>query len=479
MRNYIHIFLIIIAISISCNSFAQVPQKMSYQSVIRNTEGNLVVNTAIGIQISILKDTPTGQAVYVETMTNTTNENGLLSIEIGGGTPVTGNFSQIDWSTGTYFVKTETDPSGGTNYTIVGTGQLLSVPYALFSGRSTNLGKSTIYLTDDITDEEAVAQIEEEAGPNTENVIIEATTLLTTVDLSKIKSLLTLRISGNQNLVSLNFSNLKKIYKDVNIDNNPLLTALDFPVLEKSTSGIFSVIDNAALTNISFPSLTYILTASIERNTVLSTINFNVLVKSNSGINVSNNNISSIVFPSLVNSSLSIFESNLTSIDLPLLTAGAITLYCPLISLNTPMISNCYISITNSQLTSLNFPTLSSSGAIELQQNNLLTEVLLPNLTNIEANININSNPLLNTISIPLLTSINPGNYNYYYFFSANNNALPESQINYLLNILTNVNPNLGKKINLSNQNPPAPPTGQGLLDKTTLINNGFSVITD
>lgn len=143
------------------------------------------------------------------------------------------------------------------------------------------------------------------------------------------------------------------------------------------------------------------------------------------------------------------------------------------------MISNCYISITNSQLTSLNFPTLSSSGAIELQQNNLLTEVLLPNLTNIEANININSNPLLNTISIPLLTSINPGNYNYYYFFSANNNALPESQINYLLNILTNVNPNLGKKINLSNQNPPAPPTGQGLLDKTTLINNGFSVITD
>lgn len=479
MRNYIHIFLIIIAISISCNSFAQVPQKMSYQSVIRNTEGNLVVNTAIGIQISILKDTPTGQAVYIETMTNTTNENGLLSIEIGGGTPVLGSFTQIDWSTGTYFVKTETDPTGGTNYSIVGTGQLLSVPYALFSGRSTNLGKSTIYLTDDITDAQAAVQIEEEAGPNTENIIIEGTTLLTTIDLSKLKSLLTINISGNQNLTSINFDNLKKIYKDVHIDSNPLLTSLSFPILEKSTSGIFSVSYNNSLTSIGFPNLTNLLTANIENNTNLSSLNFNSLVKGNSGIRIENNNLTTIAFPSLINMSLSITDTHLASIDLPQLTTGAINFNCPLTMLNTPVISNCHIYITNSQLTSLNFPTLVSSGVVDLQINNLLTEVSFPNLTNSEAYINISYNQLLSSISIPSLSVINPNNSNFSYYFNAKNNALPSSQINYLLNKLTSVNNNPGKEIHLEEQNPPAPPTGQGLIDKQTLSTNGFNVITD
>jgi hypothetical protein len=59
------------------------------------------------------------------------------------------------------------------------------------------------------------------------------------------------------------------------------------------------------------------------------------------------------------------------------------------------------------------------------------------------------------------------------------NNALPESQINYLLNKLTSVNINTGKTIDLSNQNPTAAPTGQGIIDKQSLENSGFIVITD
>ncbi len=124
-------FLVLIALSVSV--FTQAPQKMSYQAVIRNSSGQLVVSHAVGMRISILQGSATGTAVYVETQSPTTNANGLATIEIGGGTVVTGTFSGINWSTGTYFIKTETDPAGGTNYTIIGTSQILSVPYALYA----------------------------------------------------------------------------------------------------------------------------------------------------------------------------------------------------------------------------------------------------------------------------------------------------------------------------------------------------------
>lgn len=112
---------------------AQAPQKMSYQAVIRNASNTLVANTSIRMRISVLQGTATGTAVYVETQTATTNLNGLVSVEIGAGTVVSGTFASIAWGTNTYFIKTETDPTGGTNYTITGTTQFLSVPYALFA----------------------------------------------------------------------------------------------------------------------------------------------------------------------------------------------------------------------------------------------------------------------------------------------------------------------------------------------------------
>jgi hypothetical protein len=376
MKNYLKKKIQLFILFIGLTAIAQVPQKMTYQSVIRNTNGDLLTNTSIGIQISILKNSPTGQAVYIETMSNTTNENGLLTLEIGGGTPVTGTFAAINWATGTYFVKTETDPSGGTNYSIIGVGQLLSVPYALFSGKSTNLGKSTIYLTDDITDAEAAAQIEEEAGANTENVIIENTTLLTTVDLSKIKTLLSLTIINNQVLSSINFSNLKKTYKDVAINNNPSLASLSFPSLEKSTSGIFAITNNSVLSTIQFPLLNSLIAITIETNPALNTLNFDSLTKSTSQISINNNNLNAISFPAANNIIVSITDTHTTTLNLPLLNNGAINTNCPLTTLNAPAITNCYISINNSQLTTLEFPNLTTSSVIELQNNNLLFQIL-------------------------------------------------------------------------------------------------------
>ena len=121
---------IITALLAAATLFAQSPEMMNYQAVIRNANGLLVQEQEIGMQVSIIQGTAEGTAVYSETHTAQTNINGLVTIEIGTGT-TTGEFSSIDWANGPYFIKTETDPEGGTNYSVTGVSQLLSVPYAL------------------------------------------------------------------------------------------------------------------------------------------------------------------------------------------------------------------------------------------------------------------------------------------------------------------------------------------------------------
>lgn len=111
--------------------FAQTPQKFSYQAVIRDANNNLVQEQPVSMQISILQGSTSGTVVFAETHSESTNYNGLVSIEIGGGTTVSGIFAEIDWSNGPYFIQTETDPNGGNDYTITGVSELLSVPYAL------------------------------------------------------------------------------------------------------------------------------------------------------------------------------------------------------------------------------------------------------------------------------------------------------------------------------------------------------------
>jgi len=91
----------------------------------------LVKESEIGMQISILQGSSTGITMYSETHKPVSNINGLVTIEIGNGQVISGVFENIDWSNGPYFLKSETDPTGGINYTISGTSELLSVPFAL------------------------------------------------------------------------------------------------------------------------------------------------------------------------------------------------------------------------------------------------------------------------------------------------------------------------------------------------------------
>jgi len=135
------LYTLIAAVLLTATVWAQSPNKMSYQAVIRDANNELVTSQGVGMQISILQGASDGSSVYTETQSPTTNANGLVTLEIGMGNTAD-DFSAIDWASGPYFIRTETDPSadGGTNYTIRGTSQLMSVPYALYAATS---GSST------------------------------------------------------------------------------------------------------------------------------------------------------------------------------------------------------------------------------------------------------------------------------------------------------------------------------------------------
>ena len=109
---------------------AQTPERMSYQSVLRDARNQLVTNRQVGMQISILHNSPSGTAVYVEQQTATTNAHGLVSVEIGTGHVISGAIATIQWENGTYYIRTEIDLNGGSNYTYTNTNQILTVPYA-------------------------------------------------------------------------------------------------------------------------------------------------------------------------------------------------------------------------------------------------------------------------------------------------------------------------------------------------------------
>ncbi|MDX2360341.1 MAG: hypothetical protein QNK23_06020 [Crocinitomicaceae bacterium] len=128
--------LLITFIIFNFTVFSQAPEKMSYQAVIRDGNDILITNTTIGIQIRIIQGTISGSSVYNEMHTTNTNTNGLVTLEIGGGTPTFSNFANINWGAGPYFIEIGTDPTGGTNYSLLGTSQLLSVPYALYAESS-------------------------------------------------------------------------------------------------------------------------------------------------------------------------------------------------------------------------------------------------------------------------------------------------------------------------------------------------------
>ena len=408
----------LISLVISTITFAQAPQGFNYQATVRNSTGALIVNQNVFFKFNLMLNSASSLPVFSETHMTPTDDLGQVNLVIGTGTATTGTFSTINWGNGNYYLGIELNTGSG--YVAMGTTQLLSVPYALYANsagnsqattpnlasvlavnnsanntkitnlanptnaqdavtknyvdnqianiQSTGLGKTSIVLSGNITNSEAVAKINAELGYNTENIYIQNTSQLTTVTINSTNNFANIKIINNSSLLNVTLNGISSIVEYISVRNNPVLTS------------------------ISMMELNYSKYSEIEYNPLL------------------------------------------TSISLPQLTIGSIYL----------------------------------SGS------NVLTSISLPQFTTSES-LTITQNPVLTSISLPQLASL--GNVGAYINFSYN--ALNSNTINSLLNKFLTVLPASGKNITLSAQNPPAPPTGQGIIDKQTLINTGNTVNTD
>lgn len=132
MKNVFFLIVVLIS-SISGIAQAQPPQAFNYQGIARDASGSPLTNRNISLRLTILQGA-VGSIVYQETHHVTTSKLGVFGVEVGNGSSSLGQLADIEWGIDEYYVQTEVDPDGGTNYTLLGTSQLLSVPYALYAG---------------------------------------------------------------------------------------------------------------------------------------------------------------------------------------------------------------------------------------------------------------------------------------------------------------------------------------------------------
>jgi hypothetical protein len=478
---------------------AQAPNKMSYQAVIRDNSNALITSQIVGMQISILQGSANGTAVYSETQIPTTNTNGLASIEIGGGTVVLGSFSTINWANGPYFIKTETDPAGGTNYTITGTSQLLSVPYAMYaansgssipgpqgpagndgapgpqgpiglSGAQGPAGNDGAAGAQGLTGATGAVGPQGQTGatgpqgiqgptgpqgpigpqgiPGTytagNGIAINGQVISNIGDLSVTNeiqqltltddTLLSLSNGGGSVVLPFNSRGIRRIvlagdYSQSEFDQ--LLQEMIGPDTEE-----IQLYNLSNVTNFSVNSLSKLYSLSILNCNGITNISLPNLQYVYNGIGISGN-------------------TNLQSILMPILNK----------------VFGTFGIFNNSALTSLNFPNLIFCNEVLFSFNDSITSIQLNNLNNAQS-INFNSNTNLTTILMSNLTR--------FFSFSSTANKLPTLQINALLNLFVSIFPSIqGKEIYLQNQSPSAPPSGQGIVDKQILMNNGNNLITD
>jgi len=127
-------------------AIGQAPEGISYQATIRDADNTLVSEAQIAMKIAILQNSFSGTSVYEEVHQPITSSNGVVGLKIGGGTVLKGNFPEIDWSKGPYFVETSVDINGGSSYQIQGASQLLSVPYALHAKTADRIADDGHYV---------------------------------------------------------------------------------------------------------------------------------------------------------------------------------------------------------------------------------------------------------------------------------------------------------------------------------------------
>lgn len=132
MKKYIYTYLLLYLSHVIC---AQVPNKILYQSVVRNTKGQVLVNGQISFEISLHQGVSTAVPFYVERHTVTTNQDGLATLQIGNGNVISGNFQNINWNNTPIFLRSKVDIFGNSVFLLEGVTKLLSAPYSLYAGQ--------------------------------------------------------------------------------------------------------------------------------------------------------------------------------------------------------------------------------------------------------------------------------------------------------------------------------------------------------
>jgi trimeric autotransporter adhesin len=227
-------FFITIAIilALSTNVYSQTNRGINYQAVARDASGNLLENQNISVRFSILEDSPTGNMVYSESQIAMTNEYGLFTLSIGNGTILSGNFSDIDWSSGNIYLKVEIDENGGNNYKVIGTTKFMYVPYALYAEKSGSGGSSGDNDTDSTNEIQTLTKqgdkiILSNAGGSVTDSVDDADSDPTNEIQALSYSNDTLRLSGDGGEVVLSSgANVLNDLNDVKTDGNSIFVGM-------------------------------------------------------------------------------------------------------------------------------------------------------------------------------------------------------------------------------------------------------------
>jgi hypothetical protein len=177
MKRFLPLFTIFLFIVMG--TFAQAPKGINYQGVARDNEGTPYASKSIAVRISILKDAANGDVEYSETHKLQTNQFGLFTLVIGQGTKITGDFAFISWAVGNKWLQVEIDPNGGTSYSLAGSQQLMTVPYAFYAEYAGNGGSGTLTAGPGISITGGVISNTGDADNNTTNELQNLSDVLT------------------------------------------------------------------------------------------------------------------------------------------------------------------------------------------------------------------------------------------------------------------------------------------------------------
>lgn len=126
-------FLLLILTGATISTKAQIPEGFNYQAVVRDNAGMIIPDQVISVQLAVVQSSPNGLVKFIEDHLVSTNQFGLIKLTVGQGTPVSGEFASVDWETDLHFLRVSMDTDGGNNFQILGTTQLMSVPYAMYA----------------------------------------------------------------------------------------------------------------------------------------------------------------------------------------------------------------------------------------------------------------------------------------------------------------------------------------------------------